>query len=136
VLDTIVQTARRLCGADRAIVTMLRDGKYHLLAHDGAPPDVVESLSSKPFLPDRGSSIGRAALERKAAQIPNVLVDAEWTGLARERVGKVRTYSLASGNSSASAGCPAPDFRQPSGDRHREHAPVPSRISGTLRLVR
>jgi hypothetical protein len=74
VLDTIVQTARRLCGAERAVVTMLRDDNYHLVAHDGAPPDWVEYLTGNPFLPDRSSATGRAALERKAVQIPNVLV--------------------------------------------------------------
>jgi GAF domain-containing protein len=41
VLDTIVQTARRLCGAERAIVCMLRDGKYHLVSHDGATSELV-----------------------------------------------------------------------------------------------
>jgi signal transduction histidine kinase/putative methionine-R-sulfoxide reductase with GAF domain len=91
VLDTIVQTARRLCGAERAIVCMWRDGKYHLVSHDGVPPDLVEYLTRSPFLPDRGSSIGRVALERKAVQIPNVLTDAEWTGFERARIGKVRT---------------------------------------------
>jgi GAF domain-containing protein len=90
VLDTIVQTARRLCGAERAAVTMLRDGKYHLVAHVGMPPDYVEYLTRNPFLPDGGSAIGRVALERKAVQIPNVLVDPDWTGAARHRVGKVR----------------------------------------------
>jgi GAF domain-containing protein len=83
VLDTIVRTARRLCGAERAIVTMLRDGKYHLVAHDGIPPDYVEYLTWNPFLPDRGSVIGRAALERKAVQIPNVLVDPEYRRAAQ-----------------------------------------------------
>jgi GAF domain-containing protein len=78
VLDTIVQTARRLCGAERAVVTMLRDGKYHLVAHDGVPPDVVEYLTRDPILPDRGSATGRVALERKAVQIPNVLADPEY----------------------------------------------------------
>src|SRR5262249_50945586 len=72
VLDTIVRTARRLCGAERAIVCMLRDGKYHLVAHDGAPSELVEYMAENPFLPDRGSATGRAALERKAIQIPNV----------------------------------------------------------------
>jgi GAF domain-containing protein len=91
VLDTIVRTARRLCGAERAIATMLRDGNYHLVAHDGVPPEIVEYLTRSPFLPDRSSGIGRVALERKAVQIPNVLADPEWTGLARQRVSKVRT---------------------------------------------
>jgi signal transduction histidine kinase/putative methionine-R-sulfoxide reductase with GAF domain len=91
VLDTIVQTARRLCGAERAIVCMLRDGKYHLVSHDGATSELVEYVIDNPFLPDRGSSIGRVALERRAVQIPNVLTDAEWTGFERARIGKVRT---------------------------------------------
>jgi GAF domain-containing protein len=89
VLDTIARIARRLCGAERAVVTMLRDGKYHLVAHDGAASDLVEYLTRNPILPDRGSATGRAALEGKAVQIPNVLVDLEWTGLAR--ASKTRT---------------------------------------------
>jgi GAF domain-containing protein len=90
VLDAIVQTARRLCGAERAIVTMLRDGKYHLVAHDGVPPDIVEYLIENPFLPDRSSATGRVALERKAVHIPNVLVDSEF-GLERQRIAGSRT---------------------------------------------
>jgi GAF domain-containing protein len=90
VLDTNVQTSRRLCRAERAIITMLRDGKYHLVAHDGVPPDLVEHLTENPFLPDRSSATGRVALERKAVQIPNVLVDPEWTE-TRSRIGKTRT---------------------------------------------
>jgi signal transduction histidine kinase len=90
VLDTIVQTARRLCRAERAVITMLRDGKYHLVAHDGVSPDYVEYLTRNPIPPDRGTSIGRVALERKAVQIPNVLVDPEYA-LTRQRIGKTRT---------------------------------------------
>jgi GAF domain-containing protein len=90
VLDTIGWTARRLCGAERAFVTMLRDGKYHLVAHDGVPPDIVEYMIRNPFLPDRGSAVGRVALERKAVHIPNVLVDPEYA-LARHKIGKVLT---------------------------------------------
>src|SRR5262245_45175475 len=90
VLDTIVRTARRLCGDERAVVSMLRDGKYHLVAHDGAPPDAVEYMTRNPFVPDRDSATGRAALERKAVHIPNVLVDPEY-GLERLRITKVCT---------------------------------------------
>jgi signal transduction histidine kinase len=90
VLDTIVRTARRLCGDERAVVSMLRDGKYHLVAHDGAPPDAVEYMTKNPFVPARDSATGRAALERKAVHIPNVLVDPEY-GLERLRITKVCT---------------------------------------------
>src|SRR5262249_39575532 len=83
-------TARRLCGDERAIVTMLRDGKYHLVAHDGAPPDIVEYMTRNPFVPDRGSATGRAALERKVVHIPNVLLDSEYE-LERLKTAKVRT---------------------------------------------
>jgi hypothetical protein len=57
---------------------MLRDGKYHLVAQDGVLPDYFEYLTRSPFLPDRSSGTGRAALERKAVQIPNVLGSARY----------------------------------------------------------
>jgi GAF domain-containing protein len=90
VLDTIVRTARRLCGAEGAAVTMLRDSKYHLVAHDGPPPDYVEYVTRNPFPPDRRSAHGRVALECKAVHIPNVLIDPEYS-LERQKIGKVRT---------------------------------------------
>jgi GAF domain-containing protein/anti-sigma regulatory factor (Ser/Thr protein kinase) len=90
VLDTIVLTARRLCGAERSMLTMLRDGKYRLVAHDGNPPDVVEYLTENPLLPDRSSATGRVALERKTVQIPNALVDPEF-GQARQSIDKTGT---------------------------------------------
>src|SRR5262249_14927483 len=90
VLNTIVRTARRLCGAERAMLTMLRDEKYHLVAHDGNPPDVVEYLTENPLLPNRSSATGRVALERKTVQIPNAFVDPEF-GQARQRIDKTGT---------------------------------------------
>jgi signal transduction histidine kinase len=90
VLDTIVHTARLLCGAERAMLTMLRDGKYHLVAHDGNPPDVVEYLTKNPLLPDRSSATGRVALERKPVQIRNAFVDPEF-GQARQTIDKTAT---------------------------------------------
>jgi GAF domain-containing protein/anti-sigma regulatory factor (Ser/Thr protein kinase) len=91
VLDTIAQTAGRLCGAERTMITMLQEGKYHLVAHDRLPPDVVEYISENPLPPDRGSTVGRVALERKAIQILDVLADPEYIGLLWQRIGKIRT---------------------------------------------
>jgi hypothetical protein len=49
---------------------MLRDGKYHLVAHDGVPPDYVEYLIENPFLPAaaRRSAASRSNATRSRSQ--------------------------------------------------------------------
>ena len=72
VLDTIVQTAGRLCGAEYAFIYKLQpDGKYHLAAQNGADPDFLQYAVEHPLAPGRGSLVGRTALERKTVHMPD-----------------------------------------------------------------
>src|SRR5262245_41211317 len=79
VLDTIVQTASRLCDAEFAVIYMLQDDKYHLVAAANTDAAVVKYASEHPTAVGRGSLVGRTALERKTVHIPDCLADPEYT---------------------------------------------------------
>ena len=59
VLDTIVETAARLCEAEFAVIFRLRDGKYHFAAANNAEDAFVKHAAQNPVVADRGSLIGR-----------------------------------------------------------------------------
>jgi len=79
VLDTIVDTALRLCAADRAYFHVSQKGRFHLVATKGAPENVVEDIRTKPIAPSRGSSLGRALLEMRPIHIEDARIDPEFT---------------------------------------------------------
>jgi GAF domain-containing protein len=79
VLDTIVDTARRLCSADRAYFNVLREGRYDLVASKGAPKSVIEDIKVKLIEPSRGSPAGRALLEKRVIHIEDARTDQEFT---------------------------------------------------------
>jgi signal transduction histidine kinase len=79
VLDTLVQTVARLCRADQVYMFHLRHDLWHLIADYGLSAETSEFFETHPFTPGRGSTSGRAALERRAVMIPDVLRDPEYT---------------------------------------------------------
>ena len=91
VFDAIVDTAARLCEADYAVVHTPRDGAYHVAATNSAQAEYVKYLREHPMLPDRGSVVGRTAVEGRTVHLPDCLADPEYRGLGYKMAGGFRT---------------------------------------------
>jgi GAF domain-containing protein/anti-sigma regulatory factor (Ser/Thr protein kinase) len=79
VLNTIVETASRLCKADHAHVFRRRDDKYHLVAHNQTQHHIIEYLSKNPIgLDQLGSVTARAARACKTVHVPDAMQDPEY----------------------------------------------------------
>ncbi len=91
VLQTLVQTASRLCAAEFALIFELREGKYHLAAANNATAGFVRHAAENPISLGRASLIGRTALEKKIVQIPDCLSDPEYSFSEYQRSGQYRS---------------------------------------------
>jgi two-component system NtrC family sensor kinase len=78
VLQTLVESAVRLCEADMASIARQRGTNYHLVARHGFPSGYSEYIETLPIAPGRGSATGRVLLEGKPVHIIDVLADAEY----------------------------------------------------------
>ena len=81
VLDTLTESAARLCDTDMASIVRLKDSVYRHAASYGLPPDLNEYMTGVRLEPSHGTVAGRVALERKAIQIPDVQSEAGYTWL-------------------------------------------------------
>ena len=75
VLQTLVESAVRLCNTDHAVITRQRDGVFFRAATYGHSREFIEYTRTVPIAPERGSAIGRALLEGKVIHIPDVEAD-------------------------------------------------------------
>jgi GAF domain-containing protein len=92
VLDTLTQSAARLCDADMSAMTRDDGSGYRHVTNYGYSPDWVEYNKTIRMQPGRGSVVGRVLLEGKAVQVADVLADPEYTYLEPQKKAGYRTF--------------------------------------------
>ena len=75
ILQSVVDTAARLCRADSAVIFRLDGGLYRFAAGNSLDPAYLEIERQTPISPGPGTVIGRAALSRQVAQIDDAWAD-------------------------------------------------------------
>ena len=92
VLDTVVENAARVCGANDAVIRLVEGNLLRAAAHFGPVPEVVEA---RPV--NRQSPAGRAVVDRTVIHIP------DWSAIAASEYPEVRESSLRTGIGTALA---------------------------------
>ncbi|MGA7230004.1 MAG: GAF domain-containing protein, partial [Xanthobacteraceae bacterium] len=90
VLNTLADSAGRLCQAENVQI-FLQDGEvYRLVACNGFSPEYQEYVKQHPPMAGRGSLIARTALVVAPVHIPDVLADSEYTYREGQRLAGYR----------------------------------------------
>jgi signal transduction histidine kinase len=91
VLQTLVESAARLCEADNGTITRQDQGAFYRAEAFGFSPEFLDVVRRIRVEPSRGSVAGRALLEGKPVHIPDVLADPEYTFTAEIGLDQFRT---------------------------------------------
>src|SRR5262249_5287909 len=90
VLNTLVESAARICEADSVAITRPQDGAMRYAAKFGLSQEFEEIAKRTSFVPERGTVTGRVLLVGKPVQIADGEADPEYTWSEGQRVGGFR----------------------------------------------
>jgi two-component system NtrC family sensor kinase len=91
VLQTLVESAAKLCDAEKATITRQKDGVLFRGEFYGFSDEFMDYVRNVPVVPDRGSATARALLEAAVVHIPDVQADPDYTFNEAQRLGDFRT---------------------------------------------
>jgi signal transduction histidine kinase len=93
VLDTLIESATRLCRAERGSITLPRNDSYYRAASHGFSPEFTALMDHKPLPIDRSNVVGRVVLEGKTIQVNDTQADSEMSYIdaTMDKLGKTRT---------------------------------------------
>jgi two-component system, NtrC family, sensor kinase len=91
VLNTLVETAARLCDADRAGIASREGDVYRIVATVGGMPEYETITKQKIYTVDRSTLTGRAALEARVVHIHDITADPDYDMPETVMIGKMRT---------------------------------------------
>jgi signal transduction histidine kinase/CheY-like chemotaxis protein len=91
VLTTIVESARRLCRSEAALLYVLEHGVYRVIKTVGLSEGFTEYLAGHPIPLDRRTLVGRVGLDRRPLQIADVLTDPDFGRHDLQRAAGFRT---------------------------------------------
>jgi signal transduction histidine kinase len=91
VLNTLVESATRLCGGAKGFI-FRRDGDvYRGVADHDTTPEHRDYIHRTPVTVGRETVVGRVALERQTLHFPDILVDPEYRWVEAQRIARFRT---------------------------------------------
>jgi signal transduction histidine kinase len=91
VLQTLIESAAKLCDADNGGITRQQGGLFYPAASYGFSKEFTDYARTVPIVPERGTAQGRALLEGKVAHIPDVQADPDYSWNEAQRLGGFRT---------------------------------------------